>query len=314
MEGVMDWVFRDLITSFGGVSQVTTEFLRVTKNLHPNKVFFRYAPELHTGCHTKSGTPLFIQLLGGEPEPMAMNAARAGDLGAIGIDLNFGCPAKTVNRHDGGASLLKSPDRLFKIAKAVREAVPAHIPVTAKMRLGFEDTTLCLENACALQEGGMQKLTVHARTKKQGYKPPAHWEWIAQINQVITIPVIANGDITDLESLRRCQEITGCEEFMIGRQALKNPHIFNELTSASFNLQKNWQDQKQLIGGFYLASRQAVNAHFAVARTKQFLRNLSMTCENSKTVFDQTKILMKPHSFEPLLFQLIDIDPKALQP
>jgi tRNA-dihydrouridine synthase C len=314
MEGVMDWVFRDLITSFGGVSQVTTEFLRVTKNLHPNKVFYRYAPELHTGSRTRSGTALYVQLLGGEPEPMAMNAARAAQLGAIGIDLNFGCPAKTVNRHDGGASLLKSPDRLFKIAKAVREAVPSHIPVTAKMRLGFEDTTLCLENARALQEGGMQKLTVHARTKKQGYKPPAHWEWIAQIKEVITIPVIANGDITDLESLRRCQEITGCEEFMIGRQALKNPHIFRELQTAAVNPQKNWQDQKQLIGGFYLASRQAVNAHFAVARTKQFLRNLSMTCEHSKSVFDQTKILMKPHSFEPLLFQLIDIDPSALQP
>ncbi|MFN9068874.1 MAG: tRNA-dihydrouridine synthase, partial [Bdellovibrionales bacterium] len=143
MEGVMDWVFRDLITQIGGVDQVTTEFIRVTKNLHPNKVFFRYAPELHMGSQTRAGTPLFIQLLGGEPEPMAANAHRAAELGAKGIDLNFGCPAKTVNRHDGGASLLRYPDRLHKIAKAVRSAVPQHIPVTAKMRLGFEDTLLC---------------------------------------------------------------------------------------------------------------------------------------------------------------------------
>ncbi len=185
MEGVMDWVFRDLITSLGGVDQVTTEFMRVTRNLHPNKVFYRYAPELHTGSRTRSGTPLFVQLLGGHPEPMAENALRASELGALGIDLNFGCPAKTVNRHDGGASLLRYPSRLHDITLAVRRAVPAHIPVTAKMRLGFEDTSLCLENATALSEAGASALAVHCRTKIQGYKPPAHWEWIQPIKERI---------------------------------------------------------------------------------------------------------------------------------
>lgn len=307
MEGVMDWVFRDLITSYGGVHQVTTEFIRVTKNLHPNKVFYRYAPELHTNSKTRAGTPLFIQLLGGEPEPMAINALRAAELGAYGIDLNFGCPAKTVNRHDGGASLLKSPDRLYKITKAVREAVPSTIPVTTKMRLGFDDTSLCLENAQALAEAGSSKLTVHCRTKKQGYAPPAHWEFLPQICQVITIPVIANGDITSQESLDKCQEISGCNYFMIGRQALKNPKIFSELGSQN-QIEKDWISQKKLIAGFYQASRSHVNAHFALARTKQFLRNLAMECESSKDVFNQTKVLMKPHQFEPMLSQLLDVD------
>lgn len=297
----MDWVFRDLITEIGGVDQVTTEFIRVTKNLHPNKVFYRYAPELHMNSQTKSGTPLFLQLLGGEPEPMALNAQRAAELGAHGIDLNFGCPAKTVNRHDGGASLLRFPHRLYDIAHSVRKAVPIHVPVTAKMRLGFEDTLLCLENAQALSEAGIQGLTVHCRTKKQGYLPPAHWEYLPRIQERIPhTPLVANGDIKDLASLKKCHEITGLSEFMIGRQALKNPHIFQEIQTQKPKNQ-SWPEKKQLIWGFYTASRESINAHYALARTKQFLRNLSMDCEKSKEVFNQTKILMKPHLFEPAL-------------
>ena len=304
MEGVMDWVFRDLITSLGGVDQVTTEFMRVTHNLHPNKVFYRYAPELHTGSRTRSGTPLFVQLLGGQPEPMAMNAARAAELGALGIDLNFGCPAKTVNRHDGGASLLRFPKRLYEITRAVRAAVPAHIPVTTKMRLGFEDTSLCLENAAALAEGGAAALTVHCRTKLQGYRPPAHWEWINPIKEKISIPVIANGDISDLASLRKCYEITHSDRFMIGRAALKNPYIFSELRKQE-TVSAPWSERKLLVLGFYRASTEYVNAHFATARTKQFLRNLTFDSAEARDVFQQTKAILKPQEFSRTLESLL---------
>lgn len=304
MEGVMDWVFRDLITSLGGVDQVTTEFMRVTHNLHPNKVFYRYAPELYSGSRTRSGTPLFVQLLGGQPEPMAQNALRAAELGAFGIDLNFGCPAKTVNRHDGGASLLRYPNRLFDITQAVRRAVPAPLPVTAKMRLGFEDTSLCLENAKAFEEAGATALTVHCRTKIQGYKPPAHWEWIPRIQEKISIPIIANGDISDFESLLKCHEVTGCNRFMIGRAALKNPHLFTEIRQKK-NVIASWNEQKPLILGFFKASTEYVNDHFATARTKQFLRNLTFSSEEAQVVFQQTKAILKPKDFARTLEQLL---------
>lgn len=304
MEGVMDWVFRDLVTSMGGVDQVTTEFLRVTQHLHQDKIFYRYAPELHTGSRTRSGTPLFVQLLGGHAEPMAENALRAAQLGAFGIDLNFGCPAKTVNRHDGGASLLRFPDRLFAITEAVRKAVPAEIPVTAKMRLGFEDPSLCLENALAFQEAGASVLTVHCRTKVQGYKPPAHWEWIPRIKEKVKIPIVANGDIVDLKSLETCFQITGCDRFMLGRAALRHPAIFAEIRGKQ-NATATWETHGKLVHGFFKASCEYFNEHYATARTKQFLRNLTIHSAEAREVFEQTKTILKPKEFAESLERLI---------
>jgi len=162
MEGVVDPVLRDLITALGGVDYCVTEFIRVTTNLYPERVFLKYAPELKTGSRTLAGTPVFVQLLGGDPSPVAENAAKVAEMGAYGIDLNFGCPAKTVNRHDGGASLLKNPERVFQMTSAVRRAVPPSVPVTVKVRLGFSHKNDVIEIAQAAESGGGQWLTVPA--------------------------------------------------------------------------------------------------------------------------------------------------------
>ena len=113
MEGVLDPLMRKVITEVSHVDYCTTEFIRITDKLLPDHVFFRYAPELNNKSLTDSKTPVLVQLLGGKPDWMAKNALRAKELGAFGIDINFGCPAKTVNRHDGGASLLKDPICVF---------------------------------------------------------------------------------------------------------------------------------------------------------------------------------------------------------
>src|SRR5687768_16120481 len=138
MEGVLDFVLRDLLSEIGGFDRMVTEFVRVTERLLPASAYYKSCPELKTGGRTRSGTPVFVQLLGGQAGPVSENAGLAAELGAPGIDLNFGCPAKTVNRHDGGAALLKQPERVFEVTRAVRAAVPAGIPVTAKVRLGFD--------------------------------------------------------------------------------------------------------------------------------------------------------------------------------
>ena len=114
MEGVVDVYMRDLLTKVGGFDLCVSEFVRVSQHLFPASVFYRYCPELLTGGNTASGVPVHVQIMGGEPAVIAENAAFVAELGAPGIDINFGCPAKTVNRHDAGATLLQWPDRLTK--------------------------------------------------------------------------------------------------------------------------------------------------------------------------------------------------------
>nr|BFD62417.1 tRNA dihydrouridine(16) synthase DusC [Bdellovibrio sp. HM001]BFD67678.1 tRNA dihydrouridine(16) synthase DusC [Bdellovibrio sp. HAGR004] len=304
MEGVVDWVMRDTLTRIGGIDQCVTEFLRVTDRLHPESVFYKNCPELKTGSRTRWGTPVFVQLLGGQAEPLALNAQRAVKLGALGVDLNFGCPAKTVNRHDGGASLLKSCDRVFDIVKTVRQAVPAEVPVTAKIRLGFDDPTKCLEIAQAVEEANATWLTVHCRTKTDGYKPPAYWDWIPKIKEKTKIKLIANGEIWNVSDFNRCVEVTQCEDYMIGRGVMSNPFIFRQIKQS---LQQepveemSWERARPLLPQFFDASTLYINDYFAVSRTKQWLKALSLKNPEAKQVFDEIKVLKKPSEFKSKL-------------
>lgn len=225
MEGLADYVLRDVLTSTGGYDGCVSEFVRITGSLLPARVYERDTPEILDGGFTRSGTPMVIQLLGSDPAWLARNAAYAASLSPHGIDLNFGCPAKVVNRHGGGAMLLTQPELLNRIVAAVRGAVPAHIPVTAKMRLGVSDTSLAIDCATALAEGGAASLVVHARTRDHGYRPPAHWEWIARIADAVDVPVIANGEVWTVADWARCRSVSGCADVMIGRGAVSDPFL-----------------------------------------------------------------------------------------
>ncbi len=225
MEGLADYVLRDVLTRTGGFDGCVSEFVRVTGSVLPMRVYERDTPEILDGGRTASGTPMVIQLLGSDPEWMAVNAARAASLSPHGVDLNFGCPAKVVNRHGGGAMLLADPEQLNRIVSSVRAAVPAGIAVTAKMRLGVSDTSLAIDCATALAEGGAAHLVVHARTRDDGYRPPAHWEWIARIDDAVDVPVIANGDVWAVADWQRCRAVSGCADVMIGRGAVSDPFL-----------------------------------------------------------------------------------------
>lgn len=249
MEGLMDYHLRDILTSVGGIDHCVTEFVRVIDHVYPAKVFRRLCPELHHGGKTRAGTPVHLQLLGSNPETMAANARKATMLGAPAIDLNFGCPAKTVNKSMGGSILLQWPEQLHAIASAVRKAVPAHIPVSAKIRLGFNDKLLAVENAIALAEADIQWLSVHARTKLEGYKPPAHWSHLQAIKQAINIPVFANGEVWTIEDAKNCLEQSACSLLMIGRGLVSMPDLGLQV-KAAFAQQEyaalSWQDNLRL--------------------------------------------------------------------
>lgn len=225
MEGLADCVLRDVLTGVGGYDGAVTEFVRVSGTLLPEKTFRRICPELDYASRTRSGTPVVVQLLGSDPQCLAENAARLATLAPAGIDLNFGCPAPAVNRHGGGATLLDDPEQLARIVRAVRRAVPQSIPVSAKMRLGVADTSKAIACAQALESGGIASLVVHARTRIEGYRPPAHWEWIARIAAAITVPVIANGEVWTVDDWRRCRSVSACHDVMLGRGAVADPWL-----------------------------------------------------------------------------------------
>lgn len=233
MEGLLDFVLRDILTRVGGVDRCVSEFIRVTNTLLPDRVFIRVVPELLNGGRTFAGVPVRAQLLGSDPVCLAENAASLAALGPDGIDLNFGCPAKVVNRHGGGAALLEDPELLWTIVAAVRRAVPAHMPVSAKMRLGFNDDSRAVECALAIEGGGATELVVHARTKADAYRPPAYWERIADIRAAVRIPVVANGEIWNVQDALRCREVSGCEMLMLGRGMVTDPGLARAIRAAT---------------------------------------------------------------------------------
>lgn len=228
MDGVTDALIRELLTELCPFTHCVTEFVRVSTLVVPASTFLSDVPELRTSSQTRCGTPVQVQILGGDPERMAQSAKVAVSLGAQAIDINFGCPAPTVNRHDGGATLLKFPERIEAIVSTVRNALPAYIPVSAKLRLGWDDPRAILVNAERAARGGAAWITIHGRTKMQGYTPPAYWKPIGEVKRALGIPVIANGELWSIDDLKRCLDESGCRHFMIGRGALARPHFVNQ--------------------------------------------------------------------------------------
>ncbi len=335
MEGVLDWVLREMLSAVGGLDRMVTEFVRVTDKIVPDHVFYKYCPELLNGGRTAAGVPVFVQLLGGQPEPMAVNAARVAELGAPGVDLNFGCPAKTVNRHDGGAALLKHPERLFFVCRAVRKAVPAHIPVTAKVRLGFEHKDYHREIAAAVDEAGASHIVVHARTKMEMYTPPAHWSFIKSMSEGRTLPFLANGEIWSVQDYWRCREASGVDRVALGRGLVSRPTLALEIrksiaqAASCATLSGQSRESGQTLSGqsspfdnssathedlsgasfspidfldeFFNRSVAVRGPHYGVARLKQMLRYWSRDSEVYTRWFHQVKVAQNVASAQEFL-------------
>lgn len=232
MDGLADCVLREVLTRIGGYDGAVSEFIRVSGSLLPQRTFLRVCPELANASRTRAGVPVVVQLLGSDAQCMAQNAAQLAELSPAGVDLNFGCPAPTVNRHGGGATLLADPELIGRIAGAVRQAVPPAIPVSAKMRLGVSDTARAIDCAQALAAGGISSLVVHARTRDEGYRPPAHWEWVAAIRAAVSVAVIANGEVWTAPDYQRCRQVTGCDDVMIGRGAVADPFLARRIRAS----------------------------------------------------------------------------------
>ena len=304
MQGVIDHTMRTLLTDLGGIDRCVTEFVRVGDQVLPPRVFYRLCPELVTDGKTPAGVPVYVQLLGGKPGPMAANAARCAELGAPGIDLNFGCPAKTVNRSDGGAIILREPQRVSDIVSQVRRAVPADIPVTVKIRLGFEDRSRFLDNVVAITEAGATELAIHARTRDDGYRPPAWWDEIARAREVTSIPLIANGEIWSAENALRCRQASSCNDLMLGRGALSRPDLPRLVQAAVAGdtlTALQWADIVPLLQRFFDVNLACYEQRHAANPLKQWLAYLRNAYPEAALLFENIKRLHDPAAINLIL-------------
>jgi len=215
MAGVTDLPFRRLVKRFG-VGLVVSEMIASEAMVRANHKTLRMA----AACHDQP--PVSVQLAGCEPGVMAEAARLNVDRGAALIDINFGCPVKKVVSGEAGAALMRDEARAGRLLEAVVRAVS--VPVTLKMRLGWDDTSRnAVEIARIGEAAGVQMVTVHGRTRSQFYRGQADWAAIAAVKQAVRIPVIANGDIVTCGDAARCLALSGADGVMIGRGSYGRP-------------------------------------------------------------------------------------------
>ncbi|MCK9260447.1 MAG: tRNA-dihydrouridine synthase [Azoarcus sp.] len=295
MEGLLDDVLRAVLSRIGGYDCAVSEFARVSGSVLPHRCFRRIVPELDHGSRAVGGMPVRVQLLGSDPVAMADNAAQLALLAPAAVDLNFGCPAPTVNRHRGGAVLLDEPELLHDIARAVRAALPADMALTAKMRLGVVDKGRALECAQALTAGGASEIVVHARTKAEGYRPPAHWEWVGRIADVVSVPVVANGEVWTTADWARCRAVSGATDVMLGRGAVSDPFLARRIRLGQDDdagvRAAEWAVLEPLIAEFRNRVVAKVAAHHAPGRIKQWLNMLRRRYEQAEALYMQIRPL-----------------------
>jgi len=291
MEGVVDHEMRAVLTQLGGYDRCVTEFIRVNDQLLPDKVFLRFAPELTQGGTTPCGVPVYLQLLGSNPKFMALNAQRAEKLEPQGIDLNFGCPSKTVNKSDGGSALLREPNRIGNIVSAVRDSIDSNIPVTAKVRLGFSNHDLLEDVIGNIIESGATEICIHARTREDRYKPPAYWSAVKKVSTSCPIPIVINGEIWTISEAKRARQESGCKDIMLGRGALSCPDLAASIKANEELTTYQLKDWKETLSTMTEYLRQSENKHpkFVSNRAKQWLVFLQRQYPEAIELFHKIK-------------------------
>ncbi|TNE83060.1 MAG: tRNA dihydrouridine(16) synthase DusC [Gammaproteobacteria bacterium] len=294
MEGLVDAPIRETLTKVGGIDRCVTEFVRVTHGMLPPRVFYKYAPELHNQSLTRVGTPVAVQLLGSDPVQMGLHGARAAELGATQVDINFGCPAKTVNRHKGGCVLMREPELMHEITDAVRRAVPADVPVTAKMRLGYDDRSMGVACGQALEAAGASEIVIHARSKVDGYKPPAYWEEIARVREGVSAHVIANGEIWTVNDYWRCRKVSGCDDVMIGRGLIARPDLALQIKASQQGeeiLEMSWLEAVALVREYAEVLQGWLEDRYVTGRIKQWMNFLRQGFAEAEAIWPQARKL-----------------------
>ncbi|WP_193196870.1 tRNA dihydrouridine synthase DusB [Nostoc sp. MG11] len=221
LSGVTDMVFRRLVRRYAPDSMMYTEMVNAT-GLH----YVKQLPKIMEVDPNER--PISIQLFDCRPDFLAEAAIKAVAEGANTVDINMGCPVNKITKNGGGSSLLRQPEVAEAIVREVVKAVD--VPVTVKTRIGWNDKEITiLDFAKRMEDAGAKMITVHGRTRAQGYNGNARWEWITRVKEVLSIPVIGNGDIFTVEAAVKCLEQTGADGVMCSRGTLGYPFLVGEI-------------------------------------------------------------------------------------
>ncbi len=223
MDGFSDWPFRSLCSALGSAMSYT-EFVRAEFIV---RAFEHMLPRF---TYEETERPVVFQIYGDDPDELLKAALQVQELSPNIIDINLGCPAKTVANRGAGVGLMRAPLKVAHIFRNLSTALK--VPLTGKIRLGWEDYRSYRLIASIIEENGGSAIAVHGRTKEQGYRGEADWEAIAEVKRTVKIPVIGNGDVRSVDDIERMKSYTGCEAVMIGRAAVGNPWIFSRLDRA----------------------------------------------------------------------------------
>jgi nifR3 family TIM-barrel protein len=220
MDGFSDWPFRSICRALGSAMSYT-EFVKAE--------FIVHALEHITARFTydEAERPVVFQIYGDDPEELLESALRLQEKRPDIIDINMGCPARTVANRGAGVGLMRTPLKVARIFRKLSAAL--EVPVTGKIRLGWDDYRSYKLIARIVEENGGAAIAVHGRTKEQGYGGQADWDAIAEVKAAVKIPIIGNGDVKSVADIDRMKAHTGCEAVMIGRAAVGNPWIFSRL-------------------------------------------------------------------------------------
>jgi tRNA-dihydrouridine synthase C len=293
MEGVGDRAFRKAMAYIGGFDEAVRDFLSVPSNAHVKSLAKVYvADEL-------GSIPLAAQIMGSDPHLMAEMARELAQKGALRIDVNCGCPSNTVTGRGAGSSLLKDPNILQEVMAAVVRSVS--IPVTIKMRSGYEDISLFTENILAAESTGVQYITLHPRTKVDGYGPPARWDLIARAKSLLQIPLIGNGDILTVDDALSMLRTTGCDGLMIGRGSIMNPFLFHQIRAHYSNIPYEPQWEKLL--GFFETFMAETPVDFTPKlRVNKLKQLLGFIFKSKPTLLEKRPLVLSCQHTDPRAF------------
>lgn len=299
MEGVGDRSFRKAMASIGGFDEAVRDFLRVPKNGHIKSLASVYEPD------ELAPISLAAQLMGSDLDLMAAMAQEIEKRGALRIDINCGCPSNTVTGKGAGSSLLKEPSFLHEVAKSVVGAVS--IPVTLKMRSGYEDISLFKENLFAAEESGVRYITLHPRTKVEGYTPPARWDLIAEAKELLSIPLVGNGDILNVKDALEMLKITRCDALMIGRGSIINPFIFHEIKAhfSGVPFHSKWEDLIRYFNVFLENSPKDITVRAQVSRLKQLF---GFFFKGNAALLEKRSQILTSQCADPIVFLEFALD------